>query len=181
MIRIGCTLVMGCLLLIAPLLGLAGDNSLLVPATSRCMLDTPPEWREQAVAQCRQLAEGGDLDAQYEMGEYLYNRQPTPDFAQALRWYERASLRGHAMAQWRLGVMFWQGEGVRANTAQAYILLKMAAVNGAEEAIDSADQLTEQMNRDELARANRVLGEIFRSYLQELRSGEFAQPFTPLR
>ncbi len=54
--------------------------------------------------------------------------------------------------------MFFRGEGVPANNVQAYIVLKMAAVNGAEDALDSADLVAEQMNRDELDIATRVLG-----------------------
>ncbi|MBE1043783.1 SEL1-like repeat protein, partial [Escherichia coli] len=47
-------------------------------------------------------------------------------------------LQGHAQAQYHLGTMFFRGEGVPANNVQAYIVLKMAAVNGAEDALDSA-------------------------------------------
>ncbi len=176
MIRAGCALLMGCLLLIAPLLGLAGGNSLLIPTTSRCVLDTSPESREMALEQCRRFAKGGDVEAQYELGEYFYNAPQGRDVAQALYWYEQASLKGHADAQLRLGTLFWQGEGVPANKVQAYILLKMSAVNGSEEAMDNADQLTTEMNRDELTRANRVLGDIFRNYLQELQSDKLIKP-----
>ena len=52
----------------------------------------------------------------------------------------------------------------------------MSAVNGSEEAMDNADQLTTEMSRDELTRANRVLGDIFRNYLQELQSDKLIKP-----
>lgn len=180
--RAGRTLLMGCLLLISPLSSLAGGNSLLIPATSRCVLDTPADAREQALAQCRAFAEGGDAEAQYELGEYFYEGQLHPqDLPQALHWYEQASLQGHAGAQLRLGLLFWHGEGVPASNLQAYIVLKMAAVNGSDDAMDSADEVAEQMSRDELARANRVLGEIFRNYLMELQATDLGPPFAPLR
>lgn len=180
--RAGCTLLMGCLLSTAPLLGHAESNSLLIPATSRCVLDTRPEDLEQALAHCRSLAESGDSQAQYELGEYFYDGQLHPqDLPQALHWYEQASLQGHAGAQLRLGLLFWHGEGVPASNLQAYIVLKMAAVNGSDDAMDSADEVAEQMSRDELARANRVLGEIFRNYLMELQATDLGPPFAPLR
>ena len=178
--RAGCTLLMGCLLSIAPLLGHAESNSLLIPATSRCVLDTRPEDLEQALAQCRRVAESGDSDAQYELGEYFYAGRQPQDLPQALRWYEQASLQGHAQAQLRLGTLFWRGEGVPANKVQAYVVLKMAAVNGAEEAMDSADLVSEEMSREQLEQANRVLGEIFRNYLQELQASDMRSPFSPL-
>ncbi|MGV8546644.1 SEL1-like repeat protein, partial [Pseudomonas aeruginosa] len=79
-----------------------------------------------------------------------------------------------------LGTMFFRGEGVPADNVQAYIVLKMAAVNGAEDALDSADLVAEQMNRDELDIATRVLGQIFRSYLIDLQTAGGATPFAPL-
>lgn len=178
--RAGRTLLMGCLLSINPLLGHAESNSLLIPATSRCVLDSTSRDLDQALEQCRSLATGGDAQAQFELGEFFHGGQPPRDLPQALRWYEQASLLGHAQAQLRLGTLFWHGEGVPANNVQAYVLLKMAAVNGAEEALDSADLVTEEMNREQLAQANRVLGEIFRNYLQELQASELRSPFAPL-
>ena len=67
---------------------------------------------------------------------YHFVQESLHDLAQALQWFEQASLQGHAQAQHRLGLMFFRGEGVPANNVQAYIVLKMAAVNGAEEALD---------------------------------------------
>lgn len=177
--RAGRTLLMGCLLLSSPLSGFAADNSLLVPATGSCMFDTPAENLAKAVEQCRSLAESGDAQAQYELGEYYHDHQPR-DLPQALHWYEQASLQGHADAQLRLGSMFWHGEGVPANPLQAYIMLKMAAVNGSEDAMDSADEVADGMSREQLEHANRVLGEIFRNYLQELQASDMRSPFSPL-
>ena len=95
-----------------------------------------------------------------------------PAVAKALYWFEQASLRGHAAAQHRLGVMFFRGEGVKANNVQAYIVLKMAAVNGEDEALDTADRVSAQMRRDELEIATQVLGQIFRDYLMQLQAAD---------
>lgn len=179
MTRTGRTLVLGCLLLL-PLLASAGGNSLLIPATARCSLNTLPEDLAQALAACRQAAEEGDVQAEYELGEFYYDSQQAPrDLPQALNWFEKASLQGHALAQHRLGSMFFRGEGVPANNVQAYIVLKMAAVNGAEEALDTADQVSAQMPPEEQEVALQVLGQIFRNYLLELQSAEGTSVFTP--
>lgn len=180
MFRVGRALLLGSLLLLPPLLAQAGGNSLLVPATGRCALNSVPEQQQQALAACQQTANGGDAEAQFELGEYYYTGEHAPrDFQAALRWYEKASLQGHAQAQWRLGTMFYRGEGVKANNIQAYIVLKMAAVNGAEDAMDTADLVAEQMNKDELDVASKVLGQIFRNYLIELQTAGNS-PFSPL-
>ncbi|MCY1355386.1 Sel1 repeat protein [compost metagenome] len=179
--RTGRSLFLGCLMLTSPLLANAGGNSLLIPATGRCSLNTAPEALAEALASCQQAAQNGDLQAEYELGEFYYDGQRTPrDLNKALNWFEQASLRGHALAQERLGMMFFRGEGVKANNVQAYIVLKMAAVNGAEDAMDSADLVAAQMRNDELEIATQVLGQIFRSYLQELQTADGATPFDPL-
>ncbi len=179
--RTGRTLTLGCLLLLLPLLASAGGNSLLIPATGRCSLNTLPEDLPEALAACQLAAQTGDPEAEFELGEFYYDGKRAPrDLAQALNWFEQASLQGHAQAQYRLGVMFFRGEGVPANNVQAYIVLKMAAVNGAEDALDTADQVAAQMPREQLEIATRVLGQIFRNYLQELQTAEGGSPFAPL-
>ena len=168
--RTGRALALGCLLLLQPLLATAGGNSLLIPAAGRCTLNTPAEELQQALASCQQAAQSGDAQAQYELGEFYYDGKNAPqDLNKALNYFEQASLQGHAEAQYRLGSMFFRGEGVAANNVQAYIVLKMAAVNGAEEALDSADLVAMQMRADELQLASQVLGQIFRDYLLQLQ------------
>ncbi|PWB34401.1 sel1 repeat family protein [Pseudomonas sp. SDI] len=179
--RAGRALALGCLLLLQPLLAMAGGNSLLIPATGRCTLSAPAEELPAAISACQALAKSGDAQAQFELGEFYYDGNNTPrDLKQALDYFEQASLQGHAEAQYRLGSMFFKGEGVAANNVQAYIVLKMAAVNGAEDALDLADEVSAQMPRDELEVATQVLGQIFRKYLLELQSAEGRTPFSPL-
>ncbi|MCW3147287.1 sel1 repeat family protein [Stutzerimonas stutzeri] len=179
MTRTGRILSLGCLLL-SPLLAHAGGNSLLIPATARCALNTVPEELPAALRACQQAASEGDLQAAFELGEFYYDGRRAPrDLAKARHWFEQASLHGHAAAQHRLGVMFFRGEGVRANNVQAYVVLKMAAVNGDEDALDTADRVSEQMRRDELEIATQVLGQIFRDYLQDLQAAEDRDPLQP--
>ena len=180
--RTGRSLTMGCLLLLLPLLASAAGNSLLVPSSGRCALNSLPEDLPQALSTCQQAATSGDVQAQFELGSFYYDNELSErDLAQALQWFEQASLQGHAQAQHRLGLMFFRGEGVPANNVQAYIVLKMAAVNGSDEAMDSADLIAAQMPRNELEIASQVLGQIFRNYLLELQNADtFTSPFAPL-
>ena len=165
----GRTLSLGCLLLLFPLLACAAGNSLLVPTDGRCLLDVPPEQRPQTLSNCQQAAQGGDREAQFELGEFYYQDQLTAqELPQALYWFEKASLQGHPQAQYFLGIMFFRGEGVPANNIQAFIVLKMSAVNGSEDALDAADLVAEQMQPNEREIANQILGQIFRNYLLQL-------------
>src|SRR5690606_8942973 len=136
-----------------------------------CALNATAEELPQALAACEEIARQGDSLAQYELGEFFYDGKRVPrDLPQARHWFEQSSLQGNAEAQLRLGTMFYLGEGVPASNVQAYIVLKMAAVNGSDEAMDSADQVAEHMQREELQAASQVLGQIFRDYLLELRN-----------
>ena len=83
MFRTGRTLALGCLLILQPLLAQAGGNSLLIPATGRCALNTVPEELQQALAACQQVANGGDAEAQYELGEFFYDGERIPRDLQA--------------------------------------------------------------------------------------------------
>ena len=182
--HLGRSLLIGCLLLGSTPLVLA-SNSLLIPASSRCNLeDLAAEALPQALADCQALAEQGDSQAQFELADLLQEQaraeQDPERLQQALHWFEQASLQGHAEAQLRLGSMFYRGEGVPANRVQAYIVLKMAAVNGAEEALDTADEVSEKMSREDLETATQVLGQIFRKYLMELQNADGRTPFSPL-
>jgi len=178
--RTGRTLSLGCLLLLLPLLALAGGNTLLIPAPGACSLNAAAPDLAEAMAACQQAAENGDVQAEYELGEFYYDGKRTErDLHQALKWFEQASLKGHAPSQYRLGMMFFRGEAVPANSVQAYIILKMAAVNGSDEAMDSADMISAQMPREQLDLASQVLGQIFRNYLLELQSNDSLSPFAP--
>ena len=156
---------------VAPLFASADNNSLIISNTPQCSLERITHENKPALDDCLNLAQLGYAQAQFVLGEYWYQGQLIPrDYAQAMKWFEQASIQGHATAQLRLGNMFYRGEGVPANSIQAYIVLKMSAINGSDEALDQADQVALQMQRNELDIGNQVLAQIFRSYLLELNN-----------
>jgi TPR repeat protein len=172
------SLLIGCLLTL-PLIAMADSNSLIISSSTRCSLQSLPEDLPQALNACQQVAASGNPQAQFELGSFYYDGQlATRDLALALKWFEQASLQGHAQAQQRLGMMFFHGEGVPASNVQAYVVLKMAAVNGAEDALDDADMVAGQMRNNELQQATQVLGQIFREYLLQLQGSNSL--FAPL-
>lgn len=147
----------------------ADDLALIIPVEQRCTIEAIASQPELALQDCLTFAQLGYADAQFVLGEYWYQGQYTPrDYQQALKWFEQASIQGHALAQLRLGSMFYRGEGVTANSIQAYIILKMSAINGSDEALDTADRVAAQMPLSDLEIANQVLAQIFHNYLLEL-------------
>ncbi len=152
-------------------------NPLLISTEDRCAFNrVDDESLPLALAACEQAAEAGDMQAQFELGDFYYQGDRTErDLPRALEWFEDASVQGHPMAQYRLGLMHYQGEGVERNLPQAYVILKMAAVNGQDAAMDASDQIAMQMNQDEIDAATRVLGTLFRNYLAQLREEQMRE------
>lgn len=81
----------------------------------------------QAVAIWRPLAENGDADAQFNLGQaYRLGRGVKLDLASAKTWLERAALQDHVDAQATLGLLLF-GSG---NQAEGTRWLKQAAEKG---------------------------------------------------
>lgn len=165
-----------------PSLGIATAQAqsrapLLISTEERCAFNrVDDESLPLALENCRSEAEAGDMQAQFEMGEFYYQGERTErDLDQAIKWYEQASVQGHPDAQYRLGLMHIDGEGVERNLPQAYIILKMAAVNGQDAAMDASDLLSEKMSEEEIAAATQVLGTLFRNYLRQIREEQLRQ------
>ncbi len=129
-----------------------------------------------ALARCEELAELGHRHAQLQMGNfYTEGVLLAQDYAAAVHWYTQASAQGDAQAQLQLGLMYAKGMGVPVNKAQAFIILKMSAVNGSDEAYDYADLVLLEMSSQELDIANRVLAKIFLRFVQSLQHNSQSQ------
>ena len=74
----------------------------------------------QELADLRALAEAGDTEAQFTLGEFYTAGEGVPqDDAEAVAWYRLAAQQGHAEAQYNLGVMYDNGEGVPQDDVEA--------------------------------------------------------------
>ncbi|MDT9597805.1 SPOR domain-containing protein [Sphingosinicella rhizophila] len=77
-----------------------------------------------AIAQWRPLAERGDADAQFNLGQaYKLGRGVNADIKIAQNWYQKAAQQGHEQAQANLGLILFQN----GNRAGAMPWLKKAA------------------------------------------------------
>lgn len=157
------------------------DSPMLIDTPARtCTLSQDSSNLASDFNYCIQLAELGYDYAQYELGNYWYDGVLTEqNYSEAIRWYSQASMQGHPEAQLRLGLMYAKGQGAAVNKAQAFIILKMAAINGSDEAYNEADRLILDMETQELELANQVLSQIFRKYLQQIQDHNLEQLLTP--
>ena len=93
----------------------------------------PPETdiTELNIVLLRELAEGGDAEAQTEFGErYEHGRGVGRDYAVAVSWFRRAAEQGHAPAQAALGYMYSGGHGVEQDRQVAVAWSRRAAEQG---------------------------------------------------
>ncbi|MGA3213586.1 MAG: tetratricopeptide repeat protein, partial [Terriglobales bacterium] len=73
------------------------------------------------LSETRRLAEQGDADAQFDLGEAYYHGQVEPqDHSEAVRWYRKAAAQYHTYAQFKLGCMYEGGEGVPQDQGEAF-------------------------------------------------------------
>ncbi|MFQ5972862.1 MAG: trypsin-like peptidase domain-containing protein [Alphaproteobacteria bacterium] len=81
----------------------------------------------QAIEELRPLAAGGDVMAQTALG-IIYDAQR--DYEAAVKWYAPAAKAGFAPAEWLLGTMYDDGQGVSENNGEATRLYGRAAKQG---------------------------------------------------
>jgi TPR repeat protein len=75
-------------------------------------------------------AESGDAEAQCGLGLKFSHAGTGRDPGQAVRWFRRAALQDHALAQFNLGVMLTNGDGVPQDIAEGLTWTRKAADGG---------------------------------------------------
>ncbi len=114
-----------------------------------------------AVAALTPEAEGGDVVAQFFLGEiYLHGKGVAQDFAQAAQWYERAAEQGHPEAQAALGSLQMLGLGVPKQPSSAYFWLIVSVVwedsQLREDAMWGLGEVAPQLSREQKAEIARA-------------------------
>jgi hypothetical protein len=112
----------------------------------------------QAAVRLRKVAEQGDAEAQFSLGDLHYNGQGVPkDYAQAAFWFLKAAEQGNAGAQFLLGFQYMWGLGVPKDYPEAYFWYDLAAVGEgrlrAREAAKHRDEAASHLTPADLSRA----------------------------
>lgn len=81
------------------------------------------------------LAEQGNAQAQYELGEkFADGNGVVEDYHAAFKWFMRASKQYHLLAQNAIGIAYVKGLGVKQNYSKAFELFHDAATRGCNQA-----------------------------------------------
>ena len=92
---------------------------------------SPLAERDDAVENMRELAENGDVHAQYFMGKlYLDGSLVIPDGESAMNWFRKASTNGYAPAQYALGKLLLSDDASVHDSELGIQWLEHAAYNG---------------------------------------------------
>ena len=100
----------------------------------------------RAMAAYKVGGEGGDALCQYVLG-YMYCKGlgVAVDYKQARPWIEKAAAQNHATAVCQLGVMCMDGKGVTRSWRRARELYQRSIELGCSEAVESMQNLTEDI------------------------------------
>lgn len=79
--------------------------------------------------------------------------------SEAWRWYTRAAEQGDARAQYNLGLMYMNGQGVEPNLVLAYYWVSLSAAQGNGNAPPARDYLAEKMTPEQIEEANTLVHE----------------------
>ena len=130
------------------------------------------EERDSSVAGMKEIAEAGDVNAQYLMGK-LCRDGPllTPDSVKARYWFMLAAEQGHAHAQYALGKLLLSKDTEVRDPEEGIRWLEMAADNG----IDCAFyRLGKEYLKGEVAKKDNKLGMDY-IYTAALNGNPYAQ------
>ena len=90
---------------------------------------------ESAIKHFRKAAEKGNAEAQFKLGNCLYQGLGAEqDQAEAVKWFRKAAEQGLAKAQFNLGLCFYQGQGTELDFVEAVKWFRKAAEQGLAEA-----------------------------------------------
>lgn len=82
------------------------------------------------VSDLQQAAKNGDVDAQFSLGEKYRKMGGEANYTRAFNWFNLAAEQGDPSAQYNVGVLHAQGQGVKRNYAEAVKWYKLAANQG---------------------------------------------------
>ncbi len=83
------------------------------------------------------------------------------DYDEAAKWYRKAAEQGHANAQYNLGIMYDNGQGVPQDYVQAHMWYNLSAAGSPpsedrDSAAGNRDIVTELMTREQIVEALRL-------------------------
>lgn len=111
-----------------------------------------PQDYTEAIELFRKAADQGNVRAQSNLGTMYRNGLGVRrDIVEAIKWYNKAAEQGHVVSQFNLGWIHKNGSGATYALVEAYTWFSIAASNGEENAAKQREELSDQMNSEQIA------------------------------
>ena len=88
--------------------------------------------------------------------QYAKGGAVSQDFAEAIKWFQKAAEQGHAVAKLHLGVMYAEARGVPQDYVRAYMWFNLAAAQGEQKATELLDMAARRMTQAQIAEAQKL-------------------------
>ncbi|MBT6026465.1 MAG: sel1 repeat family protein, partial [Porticoccaceae bacterium] len=79
------------------------------------------------------------------------------DYKESVKWYRKAAEQGHAKAQYSLGFMYGNGQGVIKDHLHAYMWLDLSASNGEKLGNKGRDLTAKEMTPVQISKAKNMV------------------------
>ena len=128
-----------------------------------------PVYMNHDFEEVRQRAEGGDTNAQLELGAmYASGQHNKESDTEAVNWLTRSANAGNATAAAALGAFYWDGRGVTQGYVNAYTWSTIAAAEGDDVSSYRATILRSRMSQVELDEAERRTAAWLRAHRKQI-------------
>jgi len=127
-----------------------------------------PQNYEEARHWYERAAQGGDVEAQSELG-YMYftGKNVEKDYKKAHDWFEIAARNNYALAQYNMGILWYTGNGVSGvDIEKSYAWFNLAGANGHASGRVAKQFLETVLSADELQRAQRYSQKLYEEIRQ---------------
>ncbi|WP_140414196.1 tetratricopeptide repeat protein, partial [Bathymodiolus platifrons methanotrophic gill symbiont] len=83
---------------------------------------------------------------------------------EAVKWFSKAARQGHASAQYNLGLMYANGQGIPQDYVMAHKYFNIAASSGVKKANKNRDSVAKLMTASQIEKAQNLASEWMRTH-----------------
>ena len=126
--------------------------------------------RARAREMLERSAEQGFAEAQYLLADLLMRNRDADeaDKQQAARWWLSAARQGHALSQYRLGLLYWNGEAVARDLVRGHAWMRLASANDLEDAGKALETMQQYLSVEQQEASAGLAEELRREQPAEL-------------
>jgi len=126
--------------------------------------DGVPEDKPEGFKWFKKAAEKGSAESYWRLGIcYDEGQGVAKNPKEAFKCFEKAANKGHLTSQVRIGLSYIEGNGVEADELRGHAWILIAAADGSESAQSHRDLLDKHIEKDQIAKAQKLADEIMRA------------------